>query len=307
MTGFGSASKIVSNGKILAELRSVNNRFLDCTIKLPEEFKFLEPKIRNILVQNIKRGKVDLKITITKTNSSEEEFLNHEKIIKLLEFYKNLKQKNQEIENWSIADLLKWPGVITSNAKDEEFSEQDILSTVHNSVIDFRSACEREGSRLELQVLEYVKNLENLAHEAKELLPNIEQNIKDRISKRLTESIEKSFQNSTDVKIQNLSSQNSELIEALHERIRIEASLAATKIDIAEEIERINSHLKEIKKVISDDNQISIGKRLDFLTQELHRESNTIGSKSFSIEQSNLSIEMRIIIEQIKEQIQNLQ
>ena len=307
MTGFGSASKIVSNGEILAEIRSVNNRFLDCTIKLPEQFKYLEPKIRDILVKKIKRGKVELKVNTIKALTSEEEILNQDKIFKLLQYHKTLSQKNKEIENWTISELLKWPGVISSGSHEDEFSEEEILSTVNRSVIDFCNSSEREGGRLESQILEYVERLNNLANEAKKLLPDIEKNIRERISKRLLESVDDSLKNSVDIKTKNIFSKNSEMVEALHERIRLEASLAATKIDISEEIERIHSHLKEIKKVISDDEQIAIGKRLDFLTQELHRESNTIGSKSFSVKQSNLSIEMRIIIEQIKEQVQNIQ
>ena len=307
MTGFGSATMQTPNWQIVAEIRSTNNRFFDCSMKLPEQVKFLETKIKTLLVDNIKRGKVELRVSLIPSNGIEnKQKLNKRKINDLVQYYKDIKESFSAVETWSISEILKQPNVFVSEEDDFSSWESEVLGIVKQCVEDFLLSCGREGLRLNTQIINCIKNIEELSSRANFLVPKVEEAIRDRIKERLQESLLSLVHDSAAQK-KGKEKINSELLNTLQERIRFEASIAANKIDIAEELARIKSHLNEMETVLKDQKQTLIGKRLDFLTQELHRESNTIGSKSYSIEQSKISIEMKLLIEQIKEQVQNLQ
>ena len=211
-----------------------------------------------------------------------------------------------------INDILKWPGVIQDNFAFENINEQELLDICESALKEFDSFTKREGTQLSKQIKSCVRQIESLTKKADKIAPIASDAMLKKISVRLSEAfketnIEKLISSEQKEGSKNAKqNSNSDLVKAIHERIRLEASMNAMKVDISEELERIKSHIRELRDVIDNDRVLK-GKRLDFLAQELHREANTIGAKAFNQDLNMISLDLRIYIEQIREQVQNLQ
>ena len=313
MTGFGEISCSNEFGLIVAEIRSSNNRFLDITIKLPDQLKKMEYKIREIVSKYAFRGKIEVRLSLQPLKNGEHSLkINKQKVDEIIALQNEILLSSGNFEKLGINDILKWPGVIEDNFVYENINEQDLLDICESASKEFDSFTKREGLQLVKQIENCASQIESLIRKADKIAPIASDAMLKKISMRLSEAfkeinIEKLISSETTEGSKNAEqNSNSDFVKAIHERIRLEASMNAMKVDVSEELERIKSHVRELREVIDSDRVLK-GKRLDFLAQELHREANTIGAKAFNQDLSMISLDLRIYIEQIREQVQNLQ
>ncbi|MDA9688810.1 DUF1732 domain-containing protein [Betaproteobacteria bacterium] len=313
MTGFGEISCSNEFGLIVAEIRSSNNRFLDITIKLPDQLKKFEYKIRDIVSKYAFRGKIEVRLSLQPLKNSEHGLkINKQKVDEIIALQNEILLSSESFEKLRINDILRWPGVIQDNFVFENIKEQELLDICESALKEFDSFTKREGVQLVKQIKNCANQIDSLTKKADKIAPIASDAMLKKISARLSEAfretnIEKIISSEHKEGLKNARQDSSnDLVKAIHERIHLEASMNAMKVDISEELERIKSHIRELREVIDNDRVLK-GKRLDFLAQELHREANTIGAKAFNQDLNMISLDLRIFIEQIREQVQNLQ
>jgi uncharacterized protein (TIGR00255 family) len=298
MTGYASAGAGTasrpdgtpdSTASVSAELRSVNGRFLDLSLKLPEEFRALEPVLRELVAGAVKRGKVELRLTGAREGSAELTLPSAEVLMALARVESMVQGWLPKAAPLSVHEALQWcRGASSSSPLDEP-----ALDAVRQALTGLRAARAREGARLVTVLLERVSHLRALAAQAAPLVPAVVQRQRERFLERWHEALAASGASAS------VSS------DALQERALNEAAAFSIRIDVAEELARLAAHLDEIERLLKAGGEV--GKRLDFLIQELHREANTLGSKSAALELTNVSVEMKVAIEQMREQVQNLE
>ena len=300
MTGYASAqhstantapesdAKTLSVGQLGMEIRSVNSRFLDLSFKLPEDLRQLEPALRDLLVGRLKRGKVEVRASIEVANPSGVP----DPTPKLLQ---RLNAAQDTIKSWlpqatplSVAEVLRLCAAEQSGTRDWS---AEALSLADKTLKELVAARQREGARLAAMLLDHVAQLRALAQQAGPLVPQLVAQQRQRFLDRWQEAM--------------ALTEGTALPEAAQDRALTEATAFAIRIDVAEELTRVHSHLDEIERLIKKGGEI--GKRLDFLIQELHREANTMGSKSAALELTHISVDMKVLIEQMREQVQNLE
>jgi uncharacterized protein (TIGR00255 family) len=274
-------------GRLGVEIRSVNSRFLDLTFKLPEELRQHEPGLRELLTKQLKRGKVELRASIESTASAGI----GEPSTKLLQ---RLNGVQDSIKSWlpsardlSVADVLRLAAG-DSTTKGDWASE--LSEVTEKTLTALLSAREREGSRLAKMLQDHLAQLRKLATQALPLVPLLVEQQRTRFLERWQDAM-------------GLSGGTPP--EAAQDRALSEATAFAIRIDVAEELTRLNSHLDEIERLVKKGGEI--GKRLDFLIQELHREANTLGSKSATLELTRIGVDMKVLVEQMREQVQNIE
>ena len=300
MTGYASAqhstanagsdadSKTNSTGRLGLEIRSVNSRFLDLTFKLPEELRQHEPALREQLVRQLKRGKVEVRASIESTAHSAVTDPSSRLLQRLNSLQDTVKVWLPDAAPLSVADVMRMSSNEVPGTKDWE---QHLLPVAQIAVDALIAAREREGARLAVMLLDRISQLRLLATKTTPLVPQLVAQQRQRFLDRWQEAMAL-----TDGSI---------LPEAARDRALTEATAFAIRIDVAEEVTRIDSHLDELERLIKKGGEI--GKRLDFLIQELHREANTMGSKSAALELTHISVDMKVLIEQMREQVQNIE
>lgn len=300
MTGYASAQHSTANSptenepkaapssRLGLEIRSVNSRFLDLTFKLPEELRQFEPALRELLIGRLKRGKVEVRAAIESNTQSTVVEPTPRLLQRLNAVQDNVRAWLPSAAPLSVADVIRLSA--NDNASPHDWSEV-ILPLADKTLVELLSAREREGARLATMLLDRISQLRGLAGQAGPLVPQLVTQQRQRFLDRWKEAMAL-----TDGAI---------LPEAAQDRAMTEATAFAIRIDVAEEITRIHSHLDEIERLITKGGDI--GKRLDFLIQELHREANTMGSKSAALELTHISVDMKVLIEQMREQVQNLE
>ncbi|MDM0077117.1 YicC/YloC family endoribonuclease [Variovorax sp. J2P1-59] len=269
------------------EIRSVNSRFLDLTFKLPEELRQHEPALRELLTGRLKRGKVEVRAAIENTSNAGI----GEPSAKLLQRLNGLQDS---VKAWlptarelSVADVLRLAAGDTATKGDWG---PDLTEVTEKALKALLSAREREGARLAKMLQDHLTQLRALATQALPLVPQLVEQQRTRFLERWQEAMGLS---------------GGTLPEAAQDRALTEATAFAIRIDVAEELTRLNSHLDEIERLVKKGGEI--GKRLDFLIQELHREANTLGSKSATLELTRIGVDMKVLIEQMREQVQNIE
>ncbi len=283
MTAFARFDQQETWGQICWELRSVNHRYLDICIRLPDDCRRLEIKIREHIQRYLKRGKVDCTLYF-QMNQNENVKLHINQILA-----QQLCEATQEINKITgnsglpnALDILRWPGVLETETVDVNTISETIIMVFQKALEQLIGHREREGAQLaafiEQRCVAILDQIEQISNE----LPMILQGQRERLETRLTE-----------------------LVEVNSERLEQEMIVLAQKMDIAEELDRIETHIVEIRKILSK-NKV-VGRRLDFLVQELHREANTLGAKSNHINTSHHAIELKVLIEQMREQTQNIE
>lgn len=284
MTAFGSAEGQTVAGTLRIELRSVNHRFLEIALKLPEELRSFEPAIRELLSRRIARGKLELSARLrSDPERSGALRLNPALADQLLRLIEELTRRNNRLEAGSAMALLSWPGVIAAAEVDSEALASETLVVLGQAVDALEADREREGHRLAAILHERVRALRELRAAAIELVPQVQSTLRAKLDARIAEL-------GTAVDPQ---------------RLEQELVLLLQKMDVEEELDRLGVHLEEIARTLS--RQEPVGRRLEFLIQELHREANTFGSKSSDVRTSQLAVEMKVLIEQLREQVQNLE
>ena len=290
MTAFARAEDTLGNLLIILELRSVNHRYLDIAIRAPEDIRAFEPSLRNALVKNLSRGKVELNIR-THTNQQAKSQTNIQLNSGLIEQVTQSCQKINESLPTELSDttkinpldILNWPGVILTEDIDKNELSKQVIQILQQALTDFIEMRQREGDKLETMILERCSEIEKITAQVEQVIPEIIQSKQDKIRERIA-----AFE-----------------IEEDDKRIEQELVLLAQKMDVSEETDRLKAHISEVRNVLAQ--SIPIGRRLDFLMQELNREANTLGSKSVDIQTTKASVDLKVLIEQMREQVQNIE
>ena len=274
---------------ISIELRSVNGRFLDLGFRLPDEFRALEPALRDLLGAAFKRGKIELRLNAR--NEAESHWPNPqtEQLNRLTRLESTIQGWLPKAQSLSVHEVLQW----CKGGMPAEKLDEVALDAARQCITGLREARAREGERLAAVLMERVARLLELAAQAEPLVPAVVQRQQKRFLERWQEALEATGA------AQTVSQ------EALQERALNEAAAYAIRIDVAEELARLRSHLEEIARLLKGGGEL--GKRLDFLIQELLREANTLASKASVLELTNISVEMKVAIEQMREQVQNIE
>ncbi len=284
MTAFSRLSLEESWGTATWEIRSVNSRYLENNFRLPEAFRYLEFKLREKFRKKLQRGKVDCSLKIDTSGAETGELsLNQDLAAALLNVHESL-QKTANIEQApDLTRLMNWPGITQSAEADVEQIEKDLLVGLDKAIDQLILVREREGESLREIIAQRLTGMTKQVAMVREEMPAIVQWQREKILTRFEE-----------VKV-----------ELEEQRIEQEMVMLAQKVDVDEELDRLDTHIKEVTRLINKGG--AIGRRLDFLMQELNREANTLGSKSISAKTTNASVELKVLIEQMREQIQNIE
>ncbi len=283
-----------TSSRIGVEIRSVNSRFLDLAFRLPDELRQAEPALRDLLTAKLKRGKVELRVSLESTSASNLRAPSSGTLQRLGSIEDSIKSWLPQAAGLSVADVLR---IATNEDKKPHDYSDELLKLAKKALNALLEAREREGARLKQTLTERTSQLRALSALAQPLVPKLVEMQKARFLERWQEAM--GLPNS-------LGSQAGKVLpEAAQDRALAEATAFAIRIDVAEEITRLASHLDEIDRLLEVGGEL--GKRLDFLIQELHREANTLGSKSASLELTRISVDMKVLIEQIREQVQNIE
>jgi len=284
MTGYASVSRDLPLGTVSLELRSVNHRYLDVQFRVPEEFRAFEPAMREALGARLTRGKLECRIGLTRAPAAPALLeINEPLLQKLTELNSHVRQAMPNAANLGVADVLRWPGMFGAETLPVEELREACMSMLGLAVEEFTATRGREGEKLKAMLLERVATMETLSRYIAPKIPQLVAAHQEKLTQRLKEVV-------------------ASLDE---ERIRQEVALFATRIDVDEELTRLNTHLSEVRRILGKGG--NVGKRLDFVMQELNREANTLGSKSVDVEVSQTSMELKVLIEQMREQVQNIE
>jgi uncharacterized protein (TIGR00255 family) len=300
MTGYASAqfsaahspteseSKSSSSAQLGLEIRSVNSRFLDLSFRLPEDLRQFEPALRDLINGRLKRGKVEVRASIESAQGNAVADPSPKMLQRLNSAQDTIRSWLPQAPVLSVADVLKLAASEQDGARDWSGA---VLPLAEKALKDLVTARQREGTRLASMLNGHIEQLRALTEQATPLIPQLVEQQRLRFMERWKEAM--------------ALTDGSTLPDMARDRALTEATAFAIRIDVAEEITRLNSHLDELERLIKKGGEI--GKRLDFLIQELHREANTMGSKSAALELTHISVDMKVLIEQMREQVQNIE
>ena len=283
MTGYATASAELDSGSLTLELRAVNHRYLDVQLRMPDELRGLEGALREAITVQLQRGKVECRINYAARSAQGGAALNRGLLQQLAAWNKEVQDTLPEALSLSVADVLRWNGVLETPTASMDELRATLLDLLQDVLQEFSASRAREGEKLKDFLLQRVEKIEALRTGVMPHVPAAIAAYEQKLVARLREAM----QNAED------------------DRIRQEITLFASKVDVDEELSRLASHLTEMRRILVQGG--AVGKRLDFLMQELNREANTLGSKSVDAEVSRSAMEMKILIEQMREQIQNLE
>jgi len=283
MTGYASHERNTNNGVLQVELRSVNQRYLELQLKLEDTFRAQEPQVRELLKQKLGRGKVECRINLAQANTAETIELNHSVLQNIAASVKAASDYFPATQAVNVLDVLRMPGVMVTPVFDAEALTQDVMTALDVALETLIAARAREGEKLKAMILARLAEIESLIFTVKPMLPTMVKAHQDKLLAKLQEA-----QLSHD-----------------EERIRQEIVLYTQRIDVDEELSRLDSHVHEVKRLLTAGGMV--GKQLDFLMQEMNREANTLGSKSVAIETTQIAMQLKVLIEQMREQIQNIE
>jgi uncharacterized protein (TIGR00255 family) len=284
MTGYAALDQSIENATLILELRAVNSRYLDLHFKLDETLRSFEPSIREQIGAQLSRGKIECKMNlIQRSQAGQATQLDKAIMQQLAAMQEKAQSFFPQSRQLSVADILHWPGVMLNNTLSQDSLMEDIKKLVQKGLLDLNASRAREGEKLKALVLERLSQIETLVTKVKPLLPALTKEYQVKLENKLQESLKNIDQ----------------------ERVAQELVLFAQRIDVDEELTRLTAHISEVKRILSSD--APAGKRLDFLMQELNREANTLGSKSVSVQTTQVSMELKVLIEQMREQIQNIE
>jgi uncharacterized protein (TIGR00255 family) len=284
MTGFARETQSDELGELAWELRSVNHRFLEPHLRLPEELRALEPAVRARLSARLQRGKLDCTLRYSPGEAAVTALhLNRPLVERLLAVTREVAQMSGDDASPRALDLLRWPGVLMEPERDLDAVGAAALSLLDAALDSLLANREREGARLGELLRERCARLDASVERVRQRLPAVLAGVRQRLADRLAEV----------------------LGELDQTRLEQEMALLASRLDVDEEMDRLTAHVAEVRAVLDRDEPV--GRRLDFLMQELNREANTLGSKSGDVETTREAVEMKVVIEQMREQVQNLE
>lgn len=301
MTGYASAATAMATGisqeiQLSVEIRSVNSRFLDISFRLPDELRQAEPALRTLITSNIKRGKVEVRAGLENAVQN----LPMKPLLAMLEqlqtIQKDIQLTLKDARGLSVADVMRLSGSQGNSIENSAETTTSLLNVTQTVVIDLLASREREGARLAQMLQSHLVQLRVLASQAGPLIPILVAQQRSKFMDRWNEALAMDMGKTVS---------KPEANQMAIDRALNEATAFAIRIDVAEELTRLASHLDEIERLLNKGGET--GKRLDFLIQELHREANTLGAKSSVLELTRISVEMKVLIEQMREQVQNIE
>ncbi|HCZ14762.1 MAG TPA: YicC family protein [Candidatus Accumulibacter sp.] len=284
MTGYAATMRAVKGGVLHIELKSVNSRYLDYHFRVCDELRIVEPALRELIGTRLARGKLECRLAfVAATGVAEQAGLNADLLERLKRFDTEVRQALPLAAPLAVADVLRWPGIFGDDGLDLESVVPSCLALASDALDDFTASRAREGEKLAAVILDKVARMRALLREVEPRVPAALAAFNERLQQRLLDAV----------------------ATVDDDRLRQEVAIFAARIDVAEELARLSTHLDEVERVLKAGG--ATGKRLDFLMQELNREANTFGSKSLVAELSQLAIEFKLLIEQMREQVQNLE
>ena len=281
-------SFVDASSRLGVEIRSVNSRFLDLAFRLPDELRQAEPALRELLTSRLKRGKVEVRVSLESNTSGSLRPPSAATLQRLGSLEDTIKSWLPQAPSLSVADILR---LATSEDKTPHDFSEELVKLARTALQELLAAREREGARLSQMLLDRTAQLRVLTALAVPMVPKLVEQQKSRFLERWKEAMALAA--------------SAAVTETAQDRALIEATAFAIRIDVAEEVTRLSSHLDEIDRLLNSGGEM--GKRLDFLIQELHREANTLGSKSSALELTRISVDMKVLIEQMREQVQNIE
>ena len=283
MTAFARAESDAHGRHLVWELKSVNHRFLETNFRVPEALRFIEHPLRETLRKHLKRGKVDCTLRIEQVGDASTITINRAVLLQVLAAVEQVRRDAPEIGGVSPIDLMRWPGVLDDTPTDDAALQTTATQLFEQALSDLIQARHREGASLKQTISERLDHIDQLIHELKPITSHLANQQKAKLQQRI-----KDLQVNLDPG-----------------RLEQEVALLAQRADVAEELDRLTIHVEEARSNINGTGPH--GRRLDFLTQELNREANTLGAKSVIPEQSQRAVDLKVIIEQIREQVQNVE
>ena len=288
MTAFARLQQSNDAGSITWELRSVNHRYLEPGLKLPDEFRQLEPEIRKLLGQTLSRGKVDLSLRYKIDAQQQTQIALNENILRSL---REVEQKVLNIvhegSKLSVGDILGWPGVISEGERDLSSLDQLALTCLEAVLEQLQQSRETEGAALEEMIRSRCQQVSDIVVEVRKHRPEMMTALREKWEATLDDKLQQWRESANE------------------NRLEQELVMLAQKLDVEEELDRLDTHITEVLKVLDRDE--AVGRRLDFLMQELNREANTLGSKSQDGVTTQLAVDLKVLIEQMREQVQNIE
>ncbi len=283
MTAFAHRRSEHPWGTAIWELRSVNHRYLELSFKLPEGWRQLEPELRDRLRNALQRGKVECSLRLSLQDQNQQLQLNKTLAQQLLDTAHQLRTDIAHAAPIDVLDIMSWPGVMQSGELDGDTITKDLLAAFVDALDDQRANRQREGDELALLIEQRLSSISEIVTDLRARMPEIVSGQRDKLRSRLAE-----LQAELDA-----------------ERLEQEMALIAQKADVDEELDRLDTHVKEVRRVLKKGG--AVGRRLDFLMQELNREANTLSSKAVVAESTQAAVELKVLIEQMREQIQNIE
>ena len=284
MTGYAVKTRDLERGTLQLELKSVNSRYLDFHFRISDDLRALEMPLRELLASRIARGKVECRLSFNAAAARPEQMqLNGDLLATLKSLSAKVRAEVPEAAPLTVNEMLRWPGMFGEQSVDFAALGPEVMAVAREALEDFSATRGREGAKLASMILERVAGMRAIVQRVAPRIPEAQALFTDKLRQRLTEA----------------------LGNASDDRILQEVAVFATRIDVAEELSRLTTHLDEVERVLKQGG--ACGKRLDFLMQELNREANTLGSKSALTEVSQASMDLKLLIEQMREQIQNLE
>ena len=294
MTGYFAADGMTPAGTVTVECRSVNSRFLDLTLRLDDTLRFAEPAIRERLQKRLTRGKVEVRMSLSADESALPAQINESALKRLLELQSAVLRHSPEAAELSVSEILEMPGIAHTAQTDKDELLQAVLAVLDKTLDGFIAAREREGAALAKVINSYMDKMTSVVEEVRAAIPQILAQLQAKLAARLEDAVS-----------QTLTQQGTLTKEEITERIRQEVTLYAMRMDVDEEMNRLTTHIAEVRRLLAAGG--AVGRKLDFMAQEMNREANTLGSKAAAIEMTQASLSLKITIDQMREQIQNLE
>ncbi len=283
MTGYAAVTRELPLAVISLELRSVNNRFLDLQFRMPEELRAIEPAMRERVAARVGRGKVECRISINANAAAAPAAIDAAALAALMDLAGRVRAAAPDASGLAVGEILRWPGVVPTQSAAPDLLRETTLALCAEALEQFNASREREGEKLRGFLLERADGVAAIVAEVKPKIPALLAAQREKLTQRLADAG----------------------IAADPDRLAQELVLYASKIDVEEELSRLMAHVEELRRTV--DRGGAVGKRLDFLMQEFNRESNTLGSKSVDTRTTQAAIELKVLIEQMREQIQNIE
>lgn len=294
MTGFAVANRETSLGIVAVDVRSVNARFLDLSLRVADELRLFEQAVREAIAQRLARGKVDCRVGLQRQTAAQAPRINATALAHLAQLAREVRAALPEVAPLAVGEVLAWHGVVESAGADADELRAAVLAAVGEALDALQATRTREGAALAAALLMRCDGIDAIVAQLRPRVPELVAAMERKLLERLNQTLAPALAANTTL-----------TREEIADRIRQEVTLYGLRADVDEELKRLSTHVAEVRRVLAAGG--AVGRRLDFLMQELNREANTLGSKASAIEMTNAAVELKILIEQMREQIQNLE